>query len=103
MKRSGNFKNMGQVLIYDVNHDQVLWDKFLNYQQDRMEMFGQFMIQSSRGMSEVYYTIAGNKVREDFGRYVGVYKDINLGLMIPSDISGDPKNRLVGMNMFSGE
>lgn len=103
VKRSGNFKNMGQVLIYDVNHDQVLWDKFLNYQQDRMEMFGQFMIQSSRGMSEVYYTIAGNKVREDFGRYVGVYKDINLGLMIPSDISGDPKNRLVGMNMFSGE
>ena len=103
LKKSGNYKNTGQMLIYDVNQDQVLWNKFLNYNLDHVEMFGQFVIQSAKGMSEVYFTIAGNKIREDFGRYMGVYKDINLGLVVPCDISGDPKKRLLGVNMFSGE
>jgi|GEM_PF-2929621 hypothetical protein len=102
-KKSGEYKSFGQILIFDLNADRVLWDKVINYNQEKVRTFGHFLIQSNKGMSEVYYTLAGNKVRDVFGQFVEVYKDKQIGLVIPSDISGDPKKRLMGMSMFTGD
>lgn len=102
LKKNGRYRDFGQVLVFDLNGDRVLWDKFINYSMDRVRTFGQFLIQDTKGMSEVYYTLAGNKVREVFGRFVRVYQDKQIGLVIPVT-SGETKKRLVGVSMFSGD